>query len=91
MFIAVYIIYSSVQVLRLPLLQMLASARSDKTNSNAVMGFYTSMNSFGGIFGALFAGLIYARGAKLPFILAFVTYLISTLLGVVYRTNYRKS
>lgn len=90
-FIAVYIIYSSVQVLRLPLLQMLASARSDKTNSNAVMGFYTSMNSFGGIFGALFAGLIYARGAKLPFILAFATYLIATLLGVVYRKNYRKS
>ena len=90
LFIAVYIVYSSVMVLRLPLLQMLASSRSDKSNSNQVMGFYTSMNSFGGIFGALFAGLIYAKGAMLPFVLAFAAFLVSTLLAVYYQKLYRK-
>ncbi len=88
LFIAVYIIYSSVQVLRLPLLQAMAASRADTASSNAVMGFYQSMTSLGGIFGALFAGLIYERGAMLPFILAFAAFLISTLIGVVYRRMY---
>jgi DHA1 family multidrug resistance protein-like MFS transporter len=54
------------------------------------MGFYTSMNSFGGIFGALFAGLIYAKGAMLPFVLAFIAFLVSTLLAVYYQKLYKK-
>ena len=90
-FVAVYIIYSSVMVLRLPLLQILASARSDPSSSNSVMGFYQAMTSFGGIFGALFAGLIYARGAMLPFVFAFASYLISTLLAFVYRKQLHTS
>lgn len=91
LFIAVYIVYSSVMVLRLPLLQMLSASRSDQTNSNAVMGFYQSMNSLGGIFGALFAGLIYAKGAELPFVLAFFAFLVSSVLALVYQGMYRKS
>ena len=90
LFIAVYIIYSSVMVLRLPLLQMLAASRSNQSNSNAVMGFYQSMNSLGGIFGALFAGLIYARGPSLPFVLAFIAFLISSLLGLYYQRMYKR-
>lgn len=90
LFIAVYIIYSSVMVLRLPLLQMLSASRSNQSNSNQVMGFYQSMNSFGGIFGALFAGLIYARGAMLPFVLAFAAFFVSTLLALYYQKLYSK-
>ena len=90
LFISVYIVYSSVMVLRLPLLQMMSASRSNPSNSNAVMGFYQSMNSFGGIFGALFAGLIYAKGASLPFVLAFFAFLISTLIGIVYRSAHLK-
>ena len=90
LFIAVYIIYSSVQVLRLPLLQAMCANQAGQKTSNAVMGFYQSMNSLGGIFGALFAGLIYERGAKLPFMLAFAAYLISSLIGIIYRNRYRK-
>ena len=85
LFIVIYIIYSSVMVLRLPLLQMISASQSQPSTSNAVMGFYTSMNSFGGIFGALFAGLIYARGALLPFVLSFFAYLLSGLLGLYYQ------
>ncbi len=90
LFIAVYIIYSSVMVLRLPLLQMLSANRSNQNNSNAVMGFYQSMNSFGGIFGALFAGLIYAKGPNLPFILAFIAFLTAAVLGFCYQFMYKK-
>ncbi|MCR5372845.1 MAG: hypothetical protein K6E41_05200 [Solobacterium sp.] len=49
------------------------------------------MNSLGGIFGALFAGLIYASGPMRPFILAFAAFLASTLVGFVYYGHHRKS
>ena len=91
LFIAVYIIYSSVMVLRLPLLQTMAANQSNERTSNEVMGFYQSMNSLGGIFGALFAGLIYASGPMRPFILAFAAFLASTLIGFIYYGHNRKS
>ncbi|MBR2596229.1 MAG: MFS transporter [Solobacterium sp.] len=90
LFIAVYIIYSSVMVLRLPLLQTMSADHADESTSNQVMGFYQSMNSLGGIFGALFAGLIYASGPMRPFVLAFAAFLLSTLMGFVYYGRYRK-
>lgn len=90
-FITVYIIYSSVMVLRLPLLQAMSSAQSTRETSNSVMGFYQSMNSLGGIFGALFAGLIYSQNPMYPFILAFIAFLISTLIGILYRRMYVRS
>ena len=89
-FIAIYIIYSSVMVLRMPLLQAMSSAQATRETSNSVMGFYQSMNSLGGIFGALFAGLIYSKNPMYPFILAFIAFLVSTLIGIVYRKIYRR-
>ncbi len=89
LFVAVYIIYSGVNAIRLPLLQSMTASRANAQNSNSIMGFYQSMNSLGGIFGALFAGIIYASGAMLPFILAFAAFLLSTLIGVVYYSRYR--
>ncbi len=88
LFIGVYIIYSSVMTLRLPLFQAMCANRASSSSSNAVMGFYQSMNSLGGIFGALFAGLIYSKGAMLPFILSFAAFLISSLIGMVYYRMY---
>lgn len=90
LFVAIYIIYSGVNVIRLPLLQTMVAMRSSDETRNSVMGFYQSMNSLGGIFGALFAGLIYDMGPMLPFILAFVTYVVSTLIGGIYVRRYRK-
>ncbi len=89
-FIAIYIIYSSVMVLRMPLLQAMSSAQATRETSNSVMGFYQSMNSLGGIFGALFAGLIYSKNPMYPFILAFIAFLVSTLIGIAYRKIYRR-
>lgn len=89
-FVAIYIIYSSVMYLRLPLLQTMCADRSSGSHSNQVMGFYQAMNSLGGIFGAFFAGMIYGAGAMLPFILAFAAFLIATLAGMVYRMRYSR-
>ncbi len=88
-FIAVYIIYSSVMVLRLPLLQTMTSNQADSSSANAAMGLYQAMISLGGIFGALFAGLIYNANPNLPFVLAFIAFLIATLIGFAYQRLYR--
>ena len=89
LFVAIYIIYSAVNTVRLPLLQSMVANRATPENSNSMMGFYQSMNSLGGIFGALFAGLIYKQGPKLPFILAFAAFSIASLVGFVYVKKYK--
>lgn len=89
-FIAMYILYSSVNVIRLPLLQSMIANRSTPESRNSLMGFYQSMNSLGGIFGALFAGLIYSHGKLLPFALALCAYLAATAIGIGYTRKYQK-
>lgn len=91
LFVAVYILYSSVNVMRLPLLQSMIAGRAESSEArNNLMGFNQSMTSLGGIFGALFAGLIYKLNPMLPFILAFWAYTASALVGAVYIVKYRK-
>ncbi|MBR3036333.1 MAG: MFS transporter [Lachnospiraceae bacterium] len=88
LFVVIYILYSSVNAIRTPILQSMCANRATAETSNNVMGFYQSMNSLGGIFGALFAGLIYKANPMLPFILAFTAYAISLLIGFFYRRGY---
>ena len=89
-FFVTYVLASCVNALRTPLMQAMVAARSTPENSNAMMGFYQSMNSLGSVFGALFAGLIYAQGPYLPFILAFVAFALATGLAFIYVGKYKK-
>lgn len=89
-FIMIYILYSSVNVIRLPLLQSMIAMRAGVESRNSLMGFYQSMSSLGGIFGALFAGVIYSRGPMLPFWLAFITFGLSAVVGRIYVIRYKK-
>ncbi len=89
-FVAVDVIFFTFNAVRLPLLQNMCAMRSNAENSNQVMGFYQAMNSMGGIFGALFAGLIYETNPLLPFILAFVSFAIGSTIAAVYVSKYRK-
>lgn len=90
LFVFIYILYSSVNVIRLPLLQSMIARRASSESSNSLMGFNQSMNSLGGIFGAAFAGLIYQKGPMLPFILAFLAYTLSAVIGIGYVVRYRE-
>ena len=72
----------------MPLLQTLIANRATAENSNSMMGFYQSMNSLGSIFGALFAGLIYAANPMYPFILAFLAFTAACLIGTAYVKRY---
>ncbi|MBQ2697242.1 MAG: MFS transporter, partial [Clostridia bacterium] len=67
-FVAAYVLWSGFHALRLAVLQTMVAKRASDEHRNSVMGFYQSMNSLGGIFGALFAGLIYESGPMRPFV-----------------------
>ena len=88
--VAVDIIFFAFNAVRMPLLQNMAAMRTTPENSNSVMGFYQSMNSLGGIFGALFAGLIYSTNPIYPFVLAAAAFLIALGFSVVYVNRYKK-
>ncbi|MBQ1270826.1 MAG: MFS transporter [Clostridia bacterium] len=89
-FAAVYILWNAVNALRGPLVQSIVAGRAASEHSNQVMGFYQAMNSLGGIFGALFAGLIYESGHSYPFILAFAAFSVASLIGVGYIRMYKR-
>lgn len=89
-FVAVDIIFFAFNAIRLPLLQTMCASRASQENSNQIMGFYQSMTSLGGIFGALFAGLIYDANPLLPFILAFAAFAVASAVAALYVKAYQK-
>lgn len=89
-FAAIYIIYNAVNALRGPIIQSMVAGRATPENSNRLIGFYQAMNSLGGIFGALFAGLIYEANPAYPFMLAFGAFTIATIVGLIYVRTYKK-
>lgn len=90
-FVVVYVLFSVINAARVPLVQNIVASRATPENSNSVMGFYQAMNSFGSIFGALFAGMIYAKNPMLPFGLSFASLVIATLFGGAYVAKYKKA
>ena len=88
-FVVAYIVWSGVNTIRMSLLQTMVANRASDEHRNSMMGFYQSMNSLGGIFGALFAGLIYESGPMRPFMLAFMAFAISLVIGIRYTAGYR--
>lgn len=90
-FFGAYLVYNGLHAIRMPLVQTLVANRASAENSNSVMGFYQSMNSLGSIFGALFAGLIYAANPMYPFILALLAFAAASLIGVKYRKGYAEN
>lgn len=90
-FFGTYLVYNGLYAIRMPLLQTLTANRATAETSNSVMGFYQSMNSLGSIFGALFAGLIYAANPMYPFILALLAFLAACLIGIGYVRCYKTS
>ncbi len=89
-FVVVDVLFFAFNAMRLPLLQNMCAMRSNSENSNQVMGFYQAMTSLGGIFGALFAGLIYDLSPLLPFILAFAAFAVASMISLVYVGRYKK-
>ncbi|MBQ6934184.1 MAG: MFS transporter [Clostridia bacterium] len=83
------VLFFTLNAARMPTLQNLVAMRSTPENSNTMMGLYQSMQSLGGIFGSLFAGLIYDANPMYPFILAFAAFGIAIFIGAIYAAKYK--
>lgn len=83
-FVAVNVLFFACNAVRLPLQQSLAASAGTPENRSEMLGFYQSMNSLGGIFGALFAGLMYAASPKLPFLFGAIAMALAALCSLFY-------
>lgn len=83
-FIIMNIMFFAINAIYIPLLQDMCATRSSHKDSDMVMGFYNAMKSLGMITGALFAGFIYAFGAKLSFLFAGIFFLIAMICMFIY-------
>lgn len=88
-FMLVNLIFFAFNAMVIPLTQDLCATASVK-ESSLVMGFYNAMKSLGMIFGALFAGFLYAYGPDLPFLYAGIFYFIAMLCIFIYRKRMMK-
>lgn len=90
-FIIINIIFFAFNAIYIPLLQDVASKQATHKNAGVIMGFYNAIKSLGMIGGSLFAGFIYARGAKLSFTYACIFFVISAMLMVWYNRRMKKA
>lgn len=89
-FIMIGILFFAFNSIYSVLIQALAGKESRSDSTGAFMGMFSSIRALGMIFGSLLAGLIYAQGAKLAFVMAGFVFLIAMVLMMVI-VRYRKS
>lgn len=78
-FIVVNILFFAFYFVSMPVTQDKVVKMGRGRDSNLVMGAFNSVKSFGGIFGALFAGFAYEINPRLPFILGFLGFALALL------------
>ena len=88
-FIIVFVIFFAFNSISLPLLQDLVASGGPEDQNSLIMGFYNAMKSLGGIIGALFAGLLYTVNPKLPFTFGFISFVLATVLSIIYHRGYK--
>ena len=84
LFVGISLLFFAFNAIYIPLLQDVCAQQSNHDNSHQVMGFYNAMKSLGMIAGALFAGFIYAFGARLSFFYAGAFFLVSMILFALF-------
>lgn len=84
MFLFFNILFFAFNSISLPMMQDMVSRRAKDSDSNLVMGFFNAMRSLGMVIGSLFAGFIYAFGAKLSFVAAFAAFAGAAVIGICY-------
>lgn len=83
-FLIINVSFYAFSAISLPMLQNMSADAAQAKDSNLIMGFYNSMKSLGGIFGAFFAGAFYSLNPKYPFVCALVAFSIATILSIIY-------
>lgn len=86
-FLIVSVLFYTISSISIPLMQRLAADESGKRkkDSNLMMGFYNSLQSFGGIIGALIAGFTYVVDPRAPFVCCAVGFGAAVCCGIIYK------
>lgn len=86
-FLVMNVGFYAMSAITMPLMQNMAAAAAKGKDSNLVMGFFNSMKSLGGIFGATIAGTLYMVNNKYPFVGALAAFMGATLCAVLFYTR----
>ncbi len=86
-FILLNIFVFSVNAIYMPLQQTLYAESATGDDNGKTMGVFNSIKSFGNIFGALMAGMVYGFGPDLSFIMAGVAFLAIAVLTFMHEQN----
>lgn len=82
-FVVFCVIYYAFNAISQPILQDLVVSSAIE-HSNLIVGLYNSLKSLGGIFGALFAGMIYGYNPRIPFAAAAVFLVLASVSAFIY-------
>jgi predicted MFS family arabinose efflux permease len=83
-FVVSLITYFGFFAVSVPLTQNLVANSSGGKDTNLLMGCYNGMKSLGGIFGALWAGLLYTQNPRYPFMLGSASFALATMAAAYY-------
>lgn len=72
----------------LPIQQYLMTANCSAEESGILSGIFNMVVNMGRILGGLFAGFMYMLGARIPFVIAAVGYLLAAGAGMVYHRQF---
>lgn len=89
-FIVTFVVYYAFNSVSIPLLQDMVAHKATGRDSNLIMGFYNSMKSLGGIFGALISGVLYTQGPRLPFVFGCASFALATVLALAFYSGEKK-
>lgn len=80
-FIVVNVLFFAFYFVSTPLMQNRAAVLGEGEHSNLVMGAFSSMKSFGSIFGSALAGFLYEWQPKAPFVFGLAAFALATLMA----------
>lgn len=89
-FLVVSILFYAISAISIPLMQRLAADESSRGDSNLMMGFYNSLQAFGGIIGALVGGFTYVINPRAPFACCLLGFAAAVLCAVSYEIRAKK-
>lgn len=84
-FLIVSILFYAVSSITIPMMQRLAADENSRGDSNLMMGFYNSLQSFGGIIGALVGGFTYVIDPRAPFACCMVGFGAAAVCAAFYK------
>lgn len=84
------LIFYGLYAVSVPLVQELITRQATKSDQGQILGAYQASQSFGRIFGAFLAGILYDQAPLSPFILGASSFLLAAILVIILPSSKKK-